>query len=122
MTIAAVVANAMLFLLTCALLLTEGPSKGGGYVALTALMLIVPILSAAALLRGGPKDWPRSRVKQLVAVANLALLGFLVWAMVVSYPYSEGDSVIGFAAVCVVAPVLTLLALLRPGGSLKTAA
>ncbi len=121
MTIVAVVANLALFLFTVVLLLAEGPSKGGGYVVLTALMLIVPLLSAAAILRGGPKDWLRSRLKAVTAIANAVLLGFLFWAVVIKYPYPEGNVVLVFAAVCVVAPVLTLLAILRPGRSLKTA-
>ena len=121
MTIAAVVGNVVLLLLTVILLWTEGPSKGAGYVTLTVLMLAVPVLSAAAILREGPRAWLRSRVKASAAAANLVLLGFLSWAVVAGYPYPEGNGVIAFATACVVAPVLSLLALLRPGTGLKTA-
>ena len=121
MSITAVVGNVALFLFTVVVLWTEGPSKGGGYVALTTLMLVVPVLSAVAILRGGPEDWLRSRLKAAAAVANVVLLALLFWAMAASYPYPEGNGVIPFAAACVAAPVLNLLALLRSGTGLTTA-
>ncbi len=120
-TIAAVLANVLLLLLTCVLLWAEGPSKGSGYVTLTVLMVAVPVLSAATILRGGPSNWLRSRVKAAAAGANVVLLGFLFWAIVAGYPYPEGNSVLAFAAICVLAPILSLAVLLRRGKSLETA-
>jgi len=82
MTLVAVIGNAVLFLFTCFVLWTEGPSKGGGYVVLTLLLLLVPVLSSAVILRGGAKDWRRSRAKTVAAVANVVLVGFVFWAIV----------------------------------------
>jgi hypothetical protein len=121
MTIAAAVANVLLFFVALVRLWTAGPSQRGAHVTLSAVMLVVPVLSAVAILRGGPKDWLRSRVKAVAAAANVVLLGFLFWATVISFPYPEGNGILGFAAVYVVAPVLTLLVLLRPGKSLTQA-
>jgi hypothetical protein len=117
-TIVAVLCNVVLFLFTCFVLLTEGPSKGGGYIVLTALLLLIPILSAAVILRTGPGP----RAKAVVAIGNIALLGLVIWAIASAYPYHpEEAGVLPFAVMCVLIPILNLLVILRRGARLKSA-
>jgi len=117
MTIVAVVCNVVLFLFTCFVLLTEGPSKGGGYIVLAALLLLIPILSAAVILRTGPG----ARARAVVAIGNVALLGFVIWAVASTYPHPEEPGVIPFTVICVLTPILNLLVVLRRGARLKPA-
>ena len=122
MTIVAVVCNVVLFLFTCFVLWTEGSSKGGGYIVLTVLLLLIPILSSAVILRGGARDgWMGSQGKTVAAIGNIALLGFVIWAVASTYPHPEEPGVIPFTVICVLTPILTLLVVLRRGARLKSA-
>ena len=97
--------------------MTEGPSKGGGYIVLTALLLLIPILSSAVILRAGPG----ARAKTVAAIGNIALLGFVIWAVASAYPHPEEPGVIPFTVICVLTPILNLLVVLRRGARLKSA-
>jgi hypothetical protein len=119
MTIVAVVCNVVLFLFTSFVLWTDGPPKGGGYTVLTVLLLLIPILSSAAILR--PAAGPRAN--SAVAVGNVALLGFVIWAFVSAYPHHpEEAGVLPFALMGALTPILNLLVVLRRGVRLKSAA
>jgi len=121
MTIVAVVCNVVLFLFTCFVLWTDGPAKGGGNVILALLLLLVPILSSAVILRGGARDgWMGSHGKTVAAIGNIALLGFVIWAVASTYPHPEEPGVIPFTVICVLTPILTLLVVLRRGARLKS--
>jgi len=122
MTIVAVVCNVVLFLFTCFVLWTEGSSKGGGYIVLTVLLLLIPILSSAVILRIGASDrWLGSHGKTVAAIGNIALLGFVIWAIVSAYPHPEEPGVIPFTVICVLTPILNLLVIVRRGARLKSA-
>ena len=122
MTIVAVVCNVVLFLFTCFVLWTEGSSKGGGYIVLTVLLLLIPILSSAVILRIGASDrWLGSHGKTVAAIGNIALLGFVIWAVASTYPHPEEPGVIPFTVICVLTPILNLLVVLRSGARLKAA-
>jgi hypothetical protein len=116
-TIVAVICNVVLFLFTCFVLWTEGPSRGGGYIVLTVLLLLIPILSSAVILRTGPGP----RAKTVVAIGNVALLGFVIWAVASTYPHPEEPGVIPFTVICVLTPILNLLVILSRGAKLKAA-
>ncbi len=51
MKIVAIIGNAILFGFTCLVLVVDGLPRGAGYVVLTLLALLVPILNSAALAR-----------------------------------------------------------------------
>ena len=122
MTVVAVVCNVVLFLFTCFVLWTEGSSKGGGYIVLTVLLLLIPILSSAVILRIGASDrWLGSHGKTVAAIGNIALLGFVIWAVASTYPHPEEPGVIPFTVICVLTPILNLLVVLRSGARLKAA-
>ena len=122
MTNVAVVCNVVLFLFTCFVLWTEGPSKGGGYIVLTVLLLLIPILSSAVILRIGASDrWLGSHGKTVAAIGNIALLGFVIWAIASAYPHPEEPGVIPFIVICVLTPILNLLVIVRRGARLKSA-
>ena len=121
MTIVAVVCNVVLFLFTCFVLWTDGPAKGGGNVILALLLLLVPILSSAVVLRGGARDgWMGPQGRTVAAIGNIALLGFVIWAVASTYPHPEEPGVIPFTVICVLTPILTLLVVLRRGARLKS--
>jgi hypothetical protein len=78
-------------------------------------MLLIPLTSAVVLVHGSSTIAPTRRTAVL---GNLLLLGAACWAAVAQYPYPEGNSVIPFAVLVVVTPILSLLALLGGGGKL----
>jgi len=121
----AIVCNIVVFAITGVIILTEGIPRDGHYMALTLLVLLVPLLSAVVLVRTrlvpqGPcaDDDVSPRItlmKRAALLCNLVLLGASCWETVAQYPYPEGNSVIPFAILTVCAPILTLIAL-RGGG------
>ena len=118
MTIVAVVCNVVLFLFTSFVLWTDGPPKGGGYTVLAVLLLLIPVLSAALILRAGADP----RANTAVAIGNVALLGFVIWAFASAYPgHPEEAGVLPFAAMGALTPMLNLLVVLRSGARLKAA-
>ncbi len=56
-------------------------------------------------------------MKIVAIICNIVLLGFVCWAIVDQYPHPEEDGVIPFAVLTVMTPILTLVALIRSGGS-----
>jgi hypothetical protein len=122
---AAIVCNTVLFAITGVILLTEGVPRDAPHLALSLLMVLVPLLSAVVLVRertaspGPSRDEDgsstRSPGNRAAVLGNLVLCGAASWAAVAQYPYPEGDSVIPFAALTVATPIVSLVALLRRG-------
>lgn len=107
MKIAAIICNIVLFGFTCLVLVTDGPPRGGGYVVLTLLALLVPILSSVVLLR-----FSKNAIMRTVAIiCNVIFLGFVCWAIVSQYPHPEEEGVIAFTVIIVLTPILSLAAL-----------
>lgn len=137
MNIVAAICNVLLFGFTCVVLLSEGTSKETGYIVLTLLLLLMPILSLVVIVPSGASNgWlalhmkrkslrerrridnlaSMSTVMELVAViGNIALLGFVCWAFVNSYPHPEEDGFIPFALLSVLTPILSLVAIVCSG-------
>jgi hypothetical protein len=125
MRVAAIVFNVVLCAITGPTILTEGLPREPRYLALTLLVLLVPLLTAVALVRQRmAPPWPAARrdggsadtlANSAAVLCNLVLLGASCWAAVAQYPYPEGNSVIPFAVLAVCTPILSLLALLRSG-------
>jgi hypothetical protein len=125
MKTAAIVCNAVLFAVTGFIILTEGVPRDARHLALTLLMLLVPLLTAVVFLRErvppqGPTADDRGSstitlAKRAAVLCNVALFAASCWAVVVQYPYPEGNSVIPFAALTLWTPILSLMAL-RGGG------
>lgn len=122
MRIAAVACSVALLALTGIDVLTEGMPSRAGDAVLTFVVLLVPLLTAVVLVRehlavrrhhvdnGGP---PTGGLAHHAAVAgNLVVLVACGWAAVARYPYPEGSSVIPYAVLAVVTPILNLAALL----------
>jgi hypothetical protein len=126
MRTAAIACNVVVFLIAGALVLTEGLPRDARYLALTFLVLLVPPLSAAVLVRdriaargpgtGSDGSSTRRLTERAAVPCNLVLLGASCWESVAQYPYPEGNSVIPFAVLTICAPILTLMARLGVGG------
>jgi len=122
---AAIVCNVVLLAITGAIIVTEGVPGDTRYLALTLLMLLVPLLSAVVLVRErmapqGPSTEDAGTSSTTLAhraavLCNLMLFGASCWAVVAQYPYPEGNSVIPFAVLAVCTPILSLVALLGGG-------
>ena len=106
-----VLCNVVLAALSVMIVATEGFPKEPAYIALTALIVLVPIFTVFVMARkpgsGGP-NLPRVAI-----LCNLLLLGLAAWAMIVQYPYPEGPSVIPFAVLAMLTPALSGAALGR---------
>ena len=111
MRAAAVFCNVLVFAVTGVIVLTEGVPRDSWHLVFTFLVLLVPPLSAVALVRARvAPEGPRPRgdgssvvtlTRRTAVLGNLVLLGALCWEIVVQYPYSEGNSVIPFAVLTV---------------------
>ena len=137
MNFVAVVCNALLFVFTCFVLLTDGFPGQASYIFLTLWALLTLILSAVVISRIGARDgWldprlrnkavreeqkgasqrPVSRGMQIVSiVANVVLLGFVCWAFVDTYPHPREEGFIAYVVLMVLTPILSLVALFRSG-------
>jgi hypothetical protein len=107
----AVLANIVLFVLTCGIVVTEGLPERPSYVAFTLLMLLVPVGAVFGLTRRGPADRPV--VRSAAAVGCLALAAAVAWALVAQFPYPEGPAVVPFGVLALFAPIAGLAALRR---------
>ena len=56
MKIVALICNIVLFGFTCLVLVTDGPPKEAGYIIVTLLSVLTPILSLVVLFRIGASD------------------------------------------------------------------
>jgi apolipoprotein N-acyltransferase len=107
----AVLANTILAVLACGIVVTEGLPSRPHYVAFTLLMLLVPVVAVFALARRGPADRPA--VRAAAAVGCVAFAATVAWALVAQYPYPEGPAVVPFGVLALLAPIAALAALRR---------
>ena len=92
-------------------LMNEGLPVSPLYWAFTLVALLVPLVSCAVIFRFSSRvaAQPAIALTTLVIAGNVLLFGLVVWAVVVRYPYPEGNSIIPFALLLLVAPVLSLI-------------
>ena len=126
MRAAAIGCNAVLFVISCMIVLTEGMQSRARYLVLTLLVLLVPLFSAVLLARqhvasrgqhaGDGGRLGGTATHWAAVLCNVVLLTASCWAAVAQYPYSEGSAMIPFALLAVATPILSLVAL-RGGGT-----
>lgn len=117
MKIAAIGCNIVLFGFTGFLIIVE-PPQGAAYVAFSFLLLLVPIISVAALARFSLN----TAMKIVAVISNMVAFGFTCWANVDQYPHSREGGVIAFTVLIISTQIVSLLALfrgLRPGGGIR---
>ncbi len=114
MKIAAVVCNVALFLFTVVVLVTDGFSSEIAYNALAFLLLLMPLLTVAVVLRTGPGGAGAAvRLSWAALAGNLLLAASVVWAIVAQWPHSEEADVAAFSLLAAGTPVLSAVALSR---------
>lgn len=123
MKILAVVSNIVLLAFTLGVLATDGAPTATVYVALTALLLVVPLLNIFAVIDrwpdgdaspGGRGRMRRGKLLRLaLAALNVVLIAFVCWAVVDQYPHPEEEGLIAFIAVTLLVPLLSSIVLLR---------
>ncbi len=99
-----VVCNVAFFVFTCMVLATDGVPKEVPYILLTLAVLLVPILTVFAL-------W-RSSMATGAAIANLALLGSMVWSFVAQYPHPQEEGFVEYVVLAALTPILSAIVLL----------
>jgi len=137
MKVVAAVCNVVWFAFTCLVLVTDGLPKEAGYIFLSLLHLLTPLLTLVVLFRSGASDgWLGRRTKRtaleepgkvdspssmsiamsiVAVVCNIALLGFLCWALVSQPPHPEEEGFVAFVVISVLTPILSVVAILRSG-------
>lgn len=118
-----IVCNILVLAAAGATVVSEGMPSQAGYLILTVAVLVVPLLSGVVLVWGGTAARGRAGIQErprpLVAaegaalVANVLTFAACLWVAVSRYPYTEGNSIIPYAALLVATPVVTVVALLR---------
>ena len=115
MRVAAILLDVILVAATVSIIVTEGVGTDTQTVLLTCLVLLVPLLSAVVIgfqpVVGG--DEGRSSGTFATVSANVVLFAVCAWLSVVRYPYPEGNGIIPFVLLCVVAPLLSVLTLMK---------
>jgi uncharacterized membrane protein len=137
--IVAAICNVVWFAFTCLVLVTDGLPKEAGYILLSLLHLLTPLLTLVVLFRSGTSDgWlglllkrkaieeqvkvdspsSMSTAMSIVAIVwNIALLGFLCWALVSQPPHPEEEGFVAFVVISVLTPILSVVAILGSGAS-----
>ncbi len=113
MKVAAVVCNVVLFLFTCMVLVTDGMAKDAIYVVFTFLLLLMPVVNVAVLLRGAGAAWLRPGA----VIGNILLVASTVLAIVDQYPHPNEEGFVAYLVVLLLTPILSALVLLRGGRS-----
>ena len=119
MRTAAVVCNVVLVAFTCLVMATDGVSREVPYVVFTFLLLAVPTLTAALLVRRGPHRTDRAtdsspairRASQIGVLCNIWLLATACWAIYDRYPHPNEEGFLPYVAVVLLAPILSIAAL-----------
>ena len=137
MKIVAAICNVIWFGFTCLVLVTDGLPKEAGYIFISLLHLLTPLLTLVVLFRSGASDgWMGLRMKReafeeqrkidnpssmstlmknVAIICNVALLGFICWALLSQPPHPEEEGFVAFVVVSVVTPILSVVAILRSG-------
>ncbi len=110
MKILAVLCSIASFLFTCMVLVTDGMSGEFVYAVFGVLLLLVPILTVLALAGGGTAEVRRA-LKPIAAAGNIALLGFIGWAMFDQYPHPQEPGFIPYVALMTFTPILSAFVL-----------
>jgi len=137
MKIVAAFCNIVSFGFTCLVLVTDGLPKEAGYILISLLHLLTPLLTLVVLFRSGASDgWSGLRMKRkaleeqrtienpssmstimstVAIICNIALLGFICWALVSQPPHPKEEGFVAFVVVSVLTPILSVVAILRSG-------
>jgi hypothetical protein len=137
MRIVAAICNVIWFGFTCLVLVTDGFPKEAGYILVSLLHLLTPLLTLVVIFRSGTSDgWLGLRMKReafqeqrkidnpssmnttmkiVAIICNIALLGFLCWALVSQPPHPEEEGFVAFVVVSVLTPILSVVVLFRIG-------
>ena len=107
------VCNVVSFLFTLLVIAGDGPATKTIYVVLMVLLLLIPMLTLLAL--GRPRAFRASAtaVLRLAALGNLILLAFVCWALVDQHPHPNEAGFLPYAALMILTPILSAIALLR---------
>jgi hypothetical protein len=139
MKIVAAICNVIWFGFTCLVLVADGLPKEAGYILISLLNLLTPLLTLVVLFRSGASDgWLGLRTKRkafeeqrkvenpssmstlmriVAIICNIALLGFICWALLSQPPHPEEEGFVAFVVVSVVTPILSVVVLFRGGAS-----
>jgi len=137
MKIVAAFCNVVWFGFICLVLVTDGFPKEAGYIFISLLHLLTPLLTLVVILRSGTSDgWLGLRLKRealeelgkidnpssmstamrfVAIICNIALLGFLCWTLLGQPPHPEEEGFVAFVVVSVVTPILSVVVLFRIG-------
>ena len=135
MKIGVVICNILLLGFTCLVALIEGAPKGACYIVFTLLLVLIPILNVVVLARsrksgsqvnddvkgrmleeqskissGSSVSTPMTR---MAIIGNIVLLGFVCWAVINQYPHPEEPGVLEYTILAILAPILSVVAIVR---------
>jgi hypothetical protein len=106
------VCNIASLLFTCFVLGTDGAPKEAVYIVFTLLLLLIPIFTVFALVRGGAGQGPGRAIQRAAAICNVVLLGSICWVLVKQYPHPSEPGFIEYAVLILLTPILSAVVLL----------
>jgi len=107
---------------TMLVMATDGPPTKPIFVALGALLLLVPALTVFALVRAGAeRAWlaggteapaGSAALARAAAVCNMALVAFIGWALVDQHPHPREEGFLAYVMMMLATPTLSAAVLL----------
>jgi len=124
MRVPVVLVNLVSMALTMLVVAGDGPPTKPAYVALGAMLLLVPALTIFALVRGGAgRAWLSKgpvggaapgggALARAAAVLNMLLVAFIGWAIVDQHPHPREEGYVAYVVLMIAAPTVSAAALL----------
>lgn len=107
-----VVCNIASLLFTLFVLATDGPPKEAVYIVVALLLLLIPLFTVFALVRGGAGKGRGGAIQRAAGICNVVLLAFICSVLVKQYPHPSEPGFIEYAVLMLVTPILSAVVLL----------
>lgn len=110
MRVLALLCNPASLAFTLLVFLTDGISAEASYRVFTVLLIVVPCVSLAILLR-----WPEGPIPSAALITSLLSVGLLAgigWALVDQYPHPSEAGFLSYVVLMMATPIVTILAVL----------
>jgi peptidoglycan/LPS O-acetylase OafA/YrhL len=107
------ICNIASLLFTVLVIAGDGPATETTYIVLMVLLLLIPAFTLLALARPRTFRARAATILGLAGLCNLVLLAFVGWALVDQHPHPNEPGFLPYAALMILTPVLSAIALLR---------
>jgi hypothetical protein len=109
----AIIGNVVAFVFTAWVTVTDGFPDRAIYIIFLLGHLVVPAFTVFVLSRERADGGAITELERPAALANLALLAAIAWALVEQYPHPREEGFVWYVSVVILVPILNIVVLLR---------